>query len=228
MGRGLTVLPLTLTAGDSIRAGQWHHVAARMWSSDTIGLDVELVVDGVPAGAAYHPSAVYRVGDRRLVAGAGMLPAGGLAQPMGRVGGAGGVGAAADSGRVRGIAGGRDGWAGDDTVTRFNRVLAVFGYDGVAGGAGLSNMCPSAADGLSVAAVLSDVATLNGRPWWVDVAGRPRFAPRSDILGACGVGGGRRGPARRRFGFRFVRFGAAYGGAGAASGRAGGGQACGR
>ena len=99
-------------------------------------------------------------------------------------------------GELAAIAGGRVGWSGDDSVTRFDRVLAAFGYEGVATGAGLSNMCPSAADGVSLGRVLADVATAERAPWWVDVEGRARFAPRSDYWGrpaAAAIGAGQLG-----------------------------------
>ena len=178
---------VTVTASSAVSSGAWHHLAVRMWSADTLGLDLELVVDGVSAVTGAHSSAVYRVGDRRVVAGAGVEPDGALVdQWVGSVANL-TLGPLLDVGDLAVIAGGRHGWAGDDTVSRFGRVLGAFGYDGVTSGVGLSAMCPSAADGQALADVLAEVAVAERAPYWVDAVGRPRFAPRETYWGAPAV-----------------------------------------
>jgi len=137
---GAVGVQYTATAADPIRSGQWSHVAVR-FTGDPIDAVMELWVDGVLAATTSPVALIYTGASRRIVVGARITPRGELVDVwQGSIANA----AAHQDGLtnllLQRVAVGREGWTGDDTCGRFNRILYALGYDRAALPEGNSNM----------------------------------------------------------------------------------------
>ena len=169
----------TLTSPTQVRSGEWSHVALRL-TGDPFDTVAELWVDGALVVSATFGALWYSAGSRRVVVGARITPRGELVDVWeGSV-----ANASAHQGSVpdlvlQRIAAGRHGWTGDDTCGRFNRILYALGFDRPALDEGSSTMCPQHTEGLTVAEALTDCASAERSPWWVNRHGWPTMRPRS-------------------------------------------------
>jgi hypothetical protein len=177
----------TLTSPVQVRSGEWSHVALRL-TGDPFESVAELWVDGAVVATAPYWPLFYTAAARRIVVGARITPRGELVDVwQGSVANASAHRAGIANLVLQRIALGRDGWTGDDTCGRFNRVLYALGYDRTSLPEGNSNMCPQHTDGGVLADALTDCATAERAPWWVGRDGVPTMAPRSARWSAATV-----------------------------------------
>lgn len=175
----------SLVTGPQMTPGVWHHVAATL-VYDLLGTDVELFVDGVSVETDTVSDGGCNVGARRWRVGASSAPW--VPQCWaGRIANVAAHDTALPDDVIADIAGGVDGWTGDDTLTRAARVArAALRAPDLPDpyGTGMSTMCPSHTAGKTAGAVLGEIAQTERSGWWTTKQGLLRLGTRSARWGA--------------------------------------------
>ena len=166
-----------ITATTALGTDRWHHIAVTVDEAGTAFFNVKLYVDGVEEDSYSGFDGPFIIGAYGFRIGASRIN---TAAWLGDIAHVGMFSRPLAGTEVAELAGVANGFVGESTLARFNRLqrLASFSTSTASGGQGTMGLQPIA--GKSLAAAFGEIATVEHAPWYSTTDGTLALAERGD------------------------------------------------